>query len=141
MSQKSWGIETNPLRVCWNKTSGASAVNLAYHLGVKKIVLLGFDMQIVDTKENWHDDHVTFGDRPNPYPKFLKPWKLIGEDLKKKGVDIVNTCMDSAIPEEWVRKQEYLEAVGEGSGGGGSGAGDKKGEPYYKGDKDGTEQT
>jgi hypothetical protein len=111
LSSTKFGIETDPLKVCWNKTSGASAINLAYHLGAKKIVLLGFDMQIVDGNENWHKDHVFQGDKPNPYPLFLEPFKGISEDLKKLNVEIVNTCMDSAIPETLIPKQEYKEVL------------------------------
>jgi len=39
----------------WNKSSGATAVNLAYHLGAKKVVLLGFDMKAGPNGErNYH---------------------------------------------------------------------------------------
>ena len=85
LSSKQAGIEKNPLRVCWNKTSGASAINIAYHLGARRIVLLGFDMRIVDRKENWHDDHLTHGDRKNPYPRFLKSWGVLTNELKELG--------------------------------------------------------
>lgn len=110
---KPMGIETNPSKVSWNKTSGSSAINIAYHLGAKRIVLLGFDMQIVDTKQNWHNDHVTQGDRVNPYPRFMKAWKPLTDDLKKLGVELINCCMDSAIPEEFVKRVEYLDVLKE----------------------------
>jgi hypothetical protein len=39
--------------VMWHNNSGATAINVAYHLGVKQIILLGFDMQL-DNKQNQH---------------------------------------------------------------------------------------
>lgn len=112
-SCKPYGIETDPTKVCWNKTTGSSAINLAYHLGAKKIVLLGFDMKLVGIKNNWHDDHQTQGDKPDPYPRFMKAWEPLVKDLKNLDVELINCCMDSAIPEELVMKKEYLEVVGE----------------------------
>ena len=110
---KPYGIETDPYKICWNKTSGTSAINLAYHLGASKIVLLGFDMQIVDNKHNWHDEHIVHGDKADPYDRFMKCWKDLTTELKALGRDMVNCSVTSAIPEELVRKQEYLEAVEE----------------------------
>ena len=45
--EKKTGISNHPKRnrIAWNKNSGYSAINLAYYLGAKRIVLLGFDMK------------------------------------------------------------------------------------------------
>jgi hypothetical protein len=110
-SEKTKGIAKDPTKVCWNNTNGASAINLAYHLGAKKIVLLGFDMKKVNGKRNWHDDHLSHKDAPDPYKKYLIPFKNISEDLEAVNVELINTCMDSAIPEHLVPKKEYLEVV------------------------------
>ena len=110
-SIKADGIDVNPSKVCWNKTSGASAINLAYHLGAKLIVLIGFDMQIVNGEENWHNDHVKHGDNLNPYPKYLDVFPAISRDLKSLKVDIVNTSLDSTIPEEIITKKPLEDVV------------------------------
>ena len=54
------GIETRAGFVSWNSNTGVSAISLAYHLGVRTIVLLGFDMKNdADGNSNYHDDHVS----------------------------------------------------------------------------------
>jgi hypothetical protein len=92
---KSAGIETKPGFVSWNYCSGSSAINLAYHLGVTRIVLIGYDMHNVDNKRNWHTDHKDSGNAP--YARFLKCYPEIARDAENLGVEIINTCKDSAI--------------------------------------------
>lgn len=53
--------------------SGTQAVNLAYHLGAKRIVLFGFDMTpAADGKTQWHNDHKRSTLTAN-YAKKFKP--------------------------------------------------------------------
>jgi hypothetical protein len=37
--------------------------------------------------------------------------KAISDDLKTLNIEIVNTCMDSAIPEDLIPRVEYLEVL------------------------------
>lgn len=90
------GITTDRGRLCWNLNSGACAINLAVHFGVKKIVLLGFDMRLVDDKHNWHNAHSNRPNR-NPYQRFLRPFANIAKDLETLGVECVNACPGSAL--------------------------------------------
>lgn len=93
------GITTTPNKISWNANSGGSAINLAVHFGVKKILLLGFDMNADDNHTHWHGSH---------HPKSAKPPKLafkrhligfphIAEDAQRLGVEILNVNPDSAI--------------------------------------------
>lgn len=105
---KGEGIDTRPRYISWNKSSGASAINLAYHFGVKTIVLLGFDMRRVSNRPNWHVDHPS----PNkdPYPRFLRPFKAIAKDAKHLKVEIINATPESTIKEFPIMTlEEYLE--------------------------------
>ncbi len=111
VSEKSRGIETDCDKISWNKTSGGSAINVAYHLGVTKIVLVGFDMKIIAGKKNWHNDHPKRECETNPYPRYVKVFSDISRDLKSLGVDIINTSLDSAIPEELIPKQPLEDVV------------------------------
>jgi hypothetical protein len=94
---KSQGIVTTPAQVCWNACSGNSAINLAVLFGVKKIVLLGFDMKFIGEKEdkNWHDAHKE--SKHDPFRRFINVHKLIAEDAQKLGVEIINTSLESAL--------------------------------------------
>lgn len=100
------GIARNSNEVYWNLNSGGCAINLAYHFGVKRIVLLGFDMRPAereggDLSYNWHDYYppkkMGPGKKHNPYPRFLRAFPKIAEDLKSLGVECVNATPGSAL--------------------------------------------
>lgn len=90
------GITRAKNRLAWNKSSGACAINLAVHFGVKKIVLFGFDMRRVGDRNNWHKDHKD-GPNKNPYERFLAPFPAIARDLEKLGVECINATPGSAL--------------------------------------------
>ena len=92
---KAAGIETAPGSIAWNRCSGSSAINLAYHLGATRIVLIGFDMHDVDGKKNFHKDHKDNGNAP--YKKFLGCYGDIAKDAVELGVEIINATPDSAL--------------------------------------------
>jgi hypothetical protein len=99
---KQYGIDMRPTHLGWNNNSGASAINLAYHFGAKKVVLLGFDMKFGENNENnWHDLHTNprgTALRPwNPYPHFLQAFNNIKEDADNIGLEIVNCTPNSAL--------------------------------------------
>jgi len=91
-----YGICTDPASVCWNLNSGACAINLAVHFGVKKIVLLGFDMRRVGTERNWHSKHAN--ERSDgTYESYLTVFPDIRHDLDALGVECVNATPGSAL--------------------------------------------
>jgi hypothetical protein len=103
---KSYGIEYNKrTHIAWNGNSGASAVNLAYWLGASTVVLLGFEMKIVEVdgkqKTHWHDKYQEKRDKKkqlvNPYPRFMKGWLPIFDDANKIGLKIINCTPDSDL--------------------------------------------
>lgn len=96
---KPWGIDKRRDYVAWNDNSGASAINLAYHLGVRTVVLLGFDMKFGENrKNNWHEDHKLPPHKDwNPYPKFLRNFPIIKQEADKLGLTILNATPDSAL--------------------------------------------
>lgn len=79
------------------KTSTQGAINLAAHLGCKRIVLLGLDNQPgPDGKTHHH--------RPHPWPTSMDQWdqqlaelRLIRKPAKRLGLEIVNTSPVSRI--------------------------------------------
>lgn len=92
------GIDIRPTHVSWNNNSGASAINLAYHLGVKRVVLLGFDMQKTKHgQNNWHNDHPKRNPMWNPYPQFLKSFDIIKIDAERLNFEIINATENSAL--------------------------------------------
>ena len=87
-------------RLAWNLSSGACAMNLAYHFGVRRIILLGFDMHR-ERGDNWHKDYDSqpYHARPTAqsYRKYLTAFPHIAADLARMKVDVVNATPGSKI--------------------------------------------
>lgn len=77
----------------WNRNAGGGAINLAAHFGVKRILLLGFDMQ-PDKRgvTHWHAGLPNY-QRPtqeSSFKKFLMHFPHIARDAKNMGIEILN---------------------------------------------------
>lgn len=94
---KTYGITTEPGSIRWNTNSGGAAINLAYHTGVKRIYLLGFDMDNAeDGQRHWHNEYGKKS-KPAPYKTHSKCFPKIAEDAEKIGLEIINVNPDSKI--------------------------------------------
>ena len=97
-STKTMGIDFDPNFICWNLNSGAGAINLAVHFGVKRILLLGFDMNLTDGKDQHF--HKYYGGNPKTvvgvFKRHMKGFAKIAADLKGQ-VEVINCNPDSAI--------------------------------------------
>lgn len=93
----SHGIGTEKFKVRFNSSSGAAAINLAWYLGVKRVVLVGFDMRVVDNMRNWrpHPDYKPGTQKG--YKNFLKPFDQIERDAHKLGFEILNATPGSGL--------------------------------------------
>jgi len=90
------GLAEDVTKVCTGKNSGYAAINLAFHFGVSKIVLLGYDMCEDTGVSHWHSGY-TYNYRPRKLLKYL-PWfsNLVGP-LKRWNVEVVNACPGSLL--------------------------------------------
>lgn len=99
------GISTNPNEVCWNENSGAAAISVAAWLGVKRIILVGFDMTLspFNSEQHFHNEYKPLGtkvkEKKLPFKKHLPPWEAIKRDADAMGIEILNTSLNSAIKE------------------------------------------
>ena len=103
--KKQRGISDNPSTVAWNSNSGAAAISLAAHFGVRRIVLLGFDMAL-DSRNmsHWHGSHnptaaVVRRRKLPPFARHMKGFADIAEDALHRGIEILNCSPISAITE------------------------------------------
>lgn len=92
----------DPSTISWNGNSGATAINVAYWLGAKKIVLLGFDMGHSDGEFNWHNRYPPIKRRPNgfypnPYRRFLSCWRRVAIDARNLGIEIINSTVGGQL--------------------------------------------
>jgi len=110
-ARKLKGISTNPSTISFNCNSGGGAINLAYHLGVKKIYLLGYDMKL-DSKgvSHWHGSHNARAKRSKapPFSRHLSSYPTIAKDAQKLGLEIINLNQDSAITVFPKQRAEWL---------------------------------
>ena len=92
---------------CLNN-SGAQAIGLAYYLGAKKIILIGYDMKIADSgKIHWFGNHEKgLRNTPSRYTSWIPHLKGLSEGLRKHEVDVVNCTLDSAIPMSTFRQND-----------------------------------
>lgn len=93
------GLSKTLNTICWNYNTGAAAIDFAAHVGVKRILLLGFDMKPLNGKTHWHQGYEGYlkPTRDIVFDRFLKVFPKIAEDAKKEGIEILNVTEDSAI--------------------------------------------
>ena len=100
-TKKMHGLTADKTKVCWNTNSGASAIGLAVHFGVKRIILLGFDMCLDQNRDShWHGPHhpeLSKKKKSPPFMRHLMGFPQIAEDAKRMGIEILNVNPDSAI--------------------------------------------
>lgn len=85
-------------RLKFSRTSGHAAITLAIAMGAVRVVLLGFDMRLVDGRSHFHDaygtkDHNVFAN------DFLANFDGWNEAARRCGVRIINCTPGSALTE------------------------------------------
>ena len=89
------GLEHNPTGLKNGRNSGFAAMNLAVHYGVKRIVMLGFDMQRAKGKSHF------FGEHPNksssPYSSFRATFVSLIKPMAKLRIEVVNCSRNSVL--------------------------------------------
>jgi len=93
------GLEFDPSGIRHGNNSGHAAINIAYHTGAKRIVLLGFDMKnTAGGVSHFHDGYPIKSTRNDTYAKSMIPeFFFIADALEKKGVKVINACPNSEL--------------------------------------------
>ena len=95
---KTHGLEEDPQVLAHGFNSGHAAINLAYHLGAARIILLGFDMGNDGTQTHFHDGYPTRAAGDKIYhEKFLPGFKQLNVEIKTKGIEIYNASPYSRL--------------------------------------------
>lgn len=97
-SEPGGGVSTTPGLIREGGNSGFAAVSLALLFGARRIVLLGYDMQLTGGCTHHHGDHGP--DLGNPDTEKLRTWcKRFAEMAREvpAGVEIVNATRDTAL--------------------------------------------
>lgn len=82
--------------------SGYQAINLAYQAGVKKIILLGFDMRRINGKSHHHGDHPRHLNASLPFSMWIREFEQLAKDLEDVGVEVINCTPGTAL--KWFRR-------------------------------------
>ena len=93
------GVETAPdgLRTCANNSGGA-ALNLAVHLGAKRVILLGYDMGYgASEKRHFFGDHPVGLSNQHNFPAWRRAFDTMVEPLKALGIEVLNCSRVTAL--------------------------------------------
>jgi hypothetical protein len=93
------GLETDPGGLRHGSNAGYQAINLAVHYGAKRILLLGYDMRVVNGRTHWHDEQrEPAGSFKTVLEKSMLPhFSSLVEPLADLGVEVVNVTPGSAL--------------------------------------------
>jgi len=92
--------------------SGYAAINLAIHLGVNRIVLLGYDMVKVNNETHFHggysDKNECVKQTTQIYQKFSEPFAGITDFMQTHGIEIYNTSNISTLNIRKAKIENFL---------------------------------
>ena len=91
------GIDDYPYHIRAGNNSGFAALNVGYHLGAKKMYLLGYDMHSSGTNTHWHDGYATSHNHQIYERAMMKDFIKIESYYKKLNVRIYNANLDSRM--------------------------------------------
>ena len=78
--------------------SGQIGIHLAYNLGAKKIIMVGYDFQKTDGKSHWFGDHPKiFKKNADGHERWNENFKEFSLHLSNAGVSLVNCSIQTAI--------------------------------------------
>jgi hypothetical protein len=90
------GLERDARGLKTGRNGGYQAINLAVHLGARRVLLLGYDMKSGGKgKSHWFGDH-PWGSS-SPYGSFLRCFETIVEPLQQAGVTVINCSRQTAL--------------------------------------------
>ena len=97
-----------------NGNGGAGAINLAYLFGVRRILLVGYDMKLGPAGEkHWHPDHPKPLVQSQTFDEWKHKFQVFAKELKAAGCEVINCTPGSALevfPRSTIEK-ELLYAV------------------------------
>lgn len=95
--EKNKGLSTHISKVCGNN-AGHQALNIAFNMGAKEIVLLGFDMKLdKEGNTHWHKDHRRMTNTSMWNTSMIPGFSSTIKQLADAGVKVYNTYEESAI--------------------------------------------
>ena len=91
------GLKLDPGAVTDGNSSGYAAINLAYHLGVSRIVLLGFDMGNIKGENHFHEVYFGLEVKKEKYVEWGESFTSLAHSLEERGIEVINASPNSAL--------------------------------------------
>jgi len=79
------------------RNSGYQAINLAYQFGARRILLLGYDMQLTGGRAHWFGDHPAPLRPPRDFANWAGRFRQLASDLEAEGVEVRNCTRETAL--------------------------------------------
>ena len=93
-----FGLEAKRDSLAHGNNSGYAAINLAVHLGAKRIILLGYDMGNEGSNSHFHDGYPVNATAENIYKnQFIPGFNILRELLYSKGIECYNASIHSKL--------------------------------------------
>jgi hypothetical protein len=89
------GLALDPEFIVTGDNSGTAAINVAVHLGAKRILLLGYDMGTHNGRRHFFDTEPQ--SCSSPFEKFRKLTATMVEPLKDAGIEVLNCSRRTAL--------------------------------------------
>jgi len=108
---KCGGFSEDRTGVCGLRTNLQGAMNLAAHLGVVRIVLLGADMKRSASGRTHHHRAHPWPNKPGnrTWSIQMRELRLIAPALAARNIEVINTSLDSRI--DWWPKMSLTQAI------------------------------
>lgn len=90
------GLSLQPDTICTGENSGTAAINVAVHLGARRVLLLGYDMG-PDGRGRRHFFDTCATTITSPFVQFRKHTATMAEGLKAAGIAVFNCSRVSAL--------------------------------------------
>jgi uncharacterized Rossmann fold enzyme len=91
------GLEKDPSALKHGNNSGYAAINLAYHLGCNRIILLGYDMKLINNKSHFHEGYKDTKQNNELYQSMKKSFPLLSKELEENHIKVINLNIDSDL--------------------------------------------
>jgi hypothetical protein len=92
------GLSHEYPKIRTGQNSGYQALNLAYLLGYRRVILLGYDMQYsTKGKAHWHPDHETKNPPESLLATWVKNFDQLAPLLADAGVTVLNATKRTAL--------------------------------------------
>lgn len=83
----------------YGMNSGFQCVNLVFLMGARRVILLGFDMQMTGGKRHWFGNHPGVLDQNSRYEKWVRYMDNAALKYRKAGCEILNASRETALKE------------------------------------------